>query len=149
MFRNILMPVDGSELCNEVVRKACSFAKEAGARLTFYYAKTISFPPTADGEAPFYDPATVETMRAASERNAEAVLQAAAEAASEAGIAVDTESDESGSPYKGIIAAAERLGCDLIIMASHGRSSASILFLGSETQKVLAHCKIPVLVYRR
>jgi nucleotide-binding universal stress UspA family protein len=51
-------------------------------------------------------------------------------------------------PYELIIAAADAHGCDLIFMASHGRSGVSALLLGSETQKVLAHSRIPVLVYR-
>ena len=51
-------------------------------------------------------------------------------------------------PYADIITAAEANGCDLIFMASHGRSGVGALLLGSETQKVLAHSRIPVLVYR-
>jgi nucleotide-binding universal stress UspA family protein len=57
-------------------------------------------------------------------------------------------SSECASPYEGIIAAAEQAGCDLIFMASHGRRGAGAFLLGSETQKVLTHCKIPVLIYR-
>jgi nucleotide-binding universal stress UspA family protein len=56
--------------------------------------------------------------------------------------------NEYVAPYEGIIAAADSRNCDLIFMASHGRHGVSALVLGSETQKVLTHCKIPVLVYR-
>jgi len=54
----------------------------------------------------------------------------------------------SDYPYEAIIEVAEREGCDLIMMASHGRSGIKGLLLGSETHKVLTHCRIPVLVYR-
>jgi nucleotide-binding universal stress UspA family protein len=57
-------------------------------------------------------------------------------------------SSVSDIPYEAIIAAAEEAGADLIFMASHGRRGISGLLLGSETQKVLTHSKIPVLVYR-
>jgi nucleotide-binding universal stress UspA family protein len=75
-------------------------------------------------------------------------LRNAAQAAADAGVAAETLSSECASPYEGIIAAAENQACDLIFMASHGRRGASALLLGSETQKVLTHCRIPVLVYR-
>jgi nucleotide-binding universal stress UspA family protein len=55
---------------------------------------------------------------------------------------------ETSNPYEGIIRVAEQKGCDLIMMASHGRRGVGALLLGSETQKVLTHSKIPVLVYR-
>ena len=55
---------------------------------------------------------------------------------------------EAGAPYEGIIAAATTHGCDLIVMASHGRRGIKAMILGSETQKVLTYSKIPVLVYR-
>jgi nucleotide-binding universal stress UspA family protein len=51
-------------------------------------------------------------------------------------------------PYRAIIDTADSKGCDLIVMASHGRRGISAIVLGSETVKVLTHCKIPVLVYR-
>jgi nucleotide-binding universal stress UspA family protein len=65
-----------------------------------------------------------------------------------AGVPCATRATETDAPHAGIIAAAESRRCDLIFMASHGRRGASALLLGSETQKVLTHCKIPVLVYR-
>jgi nucleotide-binding universal stress UspA family protein len=69
-------------------------------------------------------------------------------AAKEAAVPCDTVQEKSDQPYAAIIEAAQARGCDLIIMASHGRAGISALLLGSETQKVLTHSKIPVLVYR-
>ena len=65
-----------------------------------------------------------------------------------AGVAVDFVLKTSDSPHRAIIDAAEELGCDVIVMASHGRRGINALLLGSETNKVLTHCKIPVLVCR-
>lgn len=148
MFKNILVPVDGSDLSETAVMRACSFAKEAGARLTFYYAKPAYFPATIAGEALFNDVENYNTFLAAMEKQAESILRKAVKAAADAGVPADTVSEEHDAPHEGIIAAAEGRGCDLIFMASHGRRGASALLLGSETSKVLTHCKIPVLVYR-
>lgn len=148
MFKNILVPVDGSELSDAAVKRACSFAKEAGARLTFYHAKPVYLPACSYGGR-VSDAVGMNTkFLVAMKERAEALLRDAAQVASEAGVEFETLSSESDSPHEGIIAAAESKACDLIFMASHGRRGASALLLGSETQKVLTHCKIPVLVYR-
>lgn len=148
MFKHILVPVDGGELSNVAVTRACALARESGARLTFYYAKPAYFPASIAGEALFDDVATYEAFRAATDKQAESILKRAAEAASAAGVAHETLSNECEAPYAGIIDVAENRDCDLIFMASHGRRGASALLLGSETHKVLTHCKTPVLVYR-
>jgi nucleotide-binding universal stress UspA family protein len=79
---------------------------------------------------------------------AEKTLSAVAQAAHAAGVACDTVRVEHEHPYQAIIDTALSKGCDLIVMASHGRRGISALVLGSETVKVLTHCKIPVLVHR-
>jgi nucleotide-binding universal stress UspA family protein len=148
MFKNILVPVDGSELSNAAVKHACMFAKETGARLTFYFAKPGYSPAYLSGEVALADVGMQEAFLATIDRQAKAILGDAARAAANAGVEHETLSSEFDSPHAGIIAAAENQGCDLIFMASHGRRGASALLLGSETQKVLTHCRIPVLVYR-
>jgi len=82
------------------------------------------------------------------QRHAEKTLGAVARAAQAAGVACETVQIEDEHPYQGIIDTAQLKGCDLIVMASHGRRGISALVLGSETVKVLTHCKIPVLVHR-
>jgi nucleotide-binding universal stress UspA family protein len=79
---------------------------------------------------------------------ADTYLAAAEKEAREAGVACDLVYEKNDSPYEAIIRVAEQKGCDLIMMASHGRRGVKGLLLGSETQKVLTHSKIPVLVYR-
>jgi nucleotide-binding universal stress UspA family protein len=68
--------------------------------------------------------------------------------AGRAGVACDRVIADDGAPYEGIVATAADRACDLIVMASHGRRGIKGLLLGGETQKVLLHSKIPVLVYR-
>ncbi|MFZ5509214.1 MAG: universal stress protein [Pseudomonadota bacterium] len=147
MFKHILVPTDGSPLSTEAVRKAVEFAKEAGARITFFYAKP-DYPVAFYGEGALIDPTTPEKFAEMAEKQAKEILGAAEEIARAAGVPAAVRTDTSDSPYDAIISAATVAGCDLIFMASHGRRGLSGLLLGSETQKVLTHSKIPVLVYR-
>jgi nucleotide-binding universal stress UspA family protein len=82
------------------------------------------------------------------ERVAQQNVNKVAAAASAANIPFEGLVSLAPSPYQEIVAAAEKYGCDAIVMASHGRSGLNRLFLGSETQKVLAHTHLPVLVLR-
>lgn len=148
MFKNILVPVDGGDLTDATVLRACTFAKEIGARLVFYHAITGFYPAFVAGEAVVVDYDIEAALRAARDQQAQTLLNKAAQQAERAGVACITERDEADAPYEGIIAAAKKHECDLIFMASHGRRGARALLLGSETQKVLTHCGIPVLVYR-
>jgi len=148
MFQHILVPVDGSEVSHAVVNRACSFAREAGAWLTFYHAKPTYLPYGLAAEGGFDFAGANEAYRAAMDKKAETILDSAKQAASQAGLTFDAISTECDEPYEGIIAAAQDGACDLIFMASHGRHGVRALLLGSETQKVLTHCTIPVLVYR-
>ncbi|MBN9696287.1 MAG: universal stress protein [Zoogloea sp.] len=147
MFKNILVPTDGSELSESTVARAISFAKDAGARVTFFYAQP-DFPMPIYGEGALIDPTTPEQFSRAALAEAERILSKAKEAATAADVASSSDTVVSEVPYEAIIESAERNGCDLIFMASHGRRGLSGFLLGSETQKVLTHSKIPVLVYR-
>lgn len=147
MFKNILVPTDGSELSESTVARAISFAKDAGARVIFFYAQP-DFPMPIYGEGALIDPTTPEQFSRAALAEAERILSKAKEAATAADVASGSDTVVSEVPYEAIIESAERNGCDLIFMASHGRRGLSGFLLGSETQKVLTHSKIPVLVYR-
>lgn len=148
MFKKILVPIDGGEPSNAAIRAACAFAKESGARVIFYYAKPGYCPAYVSGEMVIGDFGIDEAFMAAMDKQAKALLAAAAQTASAMDVACETLSTECDTPYEGIIAAAEEQACDLIFMASHGRRGVSALLLGSETQRVLTHSKIPVLIYR-
>lgn len=147
MFKNILVPTDGSELSRETIRRAVLFAKETGARITAFYAKP-EYPVSYYGEGALIDPTTPEKFAELAEQQAQQVLDYVAEQCRSADVEVDKLSLTSDLPYQAIIDAASQAGCDLIFMASHGRRGFSALLLGSETNKVLTHSKIPVLVFR-
>jgi nucleotide-binding universal stress UspA family protein len=146
MYRHILIPTDGSELAGRAVRHGLALAKAVGAKVT---ALTVGAP---------FDVYTVpaskvyemsEAFAAHAERAkaaAQKVLDGVAEQARAAGVACETVQAEQHHPYEGIIETAERRGCDLIVIASHGRSGIAAIVLGSVTTKVLTHTKIPVLV---
>lgn len=147
MFKHILVPTDGSALSMDTVKRAVAFAKEIGAKLTFYYAKP-DYPVAYYGEGALIDPTTPEKFAEMADKQAKEILGAATAAAGEAGVSCASVSTISDVPYEAIIEAATSANCDLIFMASHGRKGISGLLLGSETQKVLTHSKTPVLVYR-
>lgn len=147
MFKHILVPTDGSELSMDTARRAVTFAKEAGARITAFFAKP-EYPVAYFGEGALIDPTTPERFAEIADEQARAFLGAIAAHCQSEGVACDTIASTSDIPYEAIIEAANNAGCDLIFMASHGRRGFSGLLLGSETNKVLTHSRIPVLVYR-
>lgn len=147
MFKHILVPTDGSTLSTDTVRRAVGFAREAGARITFFYAKP-EYPVAFYGEGALIDPTTPEKFAEMADQQAREILGACEQIAREAGVACASLSATSDVPWEAIIEAATDAGCDLIFMASHGRRGLGGFLLGSETQRVLTHSKIPVLVYR-
>jgi nucleotide-binding universal stress UspA family protein len=147
MFKNILVPTDGSQLSSDTAKRAITFARETGAKVTFFFAKP-DYPVAFYGEGALIDPTTPDKFAEMAEKQANEILAAHEAAAKADGVASASISSVSDVPYEAIIAAAEQAGADLIFMASHGRRGISGLLLGSETQKVLTHSKIPVLVYR-
>ena len=147
MFKHILVPTDGSQLSQDAIKRAVAFARETGARITAFFAKP-EYPVTYIGEGALIDPTTPEKFAEMADQQASESLDFARAQCAEAGVECQTLSTTSDIPYEAIIEAAEQAGCDLIFMASHGRKGISGLLLGSETNKVLTHSKIPVLVYR-
>ncbi len=147
MFKHLLVPTDGSELSQATVKRAVSFAKDANARITFFYAQP-DFPMPIYGEGALIDPTTPEQFAQAAREDAKRILDSAKAQADAFGVTADSDSVVNEVPYEAIVDAAERHGCDLIFMASHGRRGITALLLGSEAQSVLTHSKIPVLIYR-
>ncbi|MGE5384460.1 MAG: universal stress protein [Betaproteobacteria bacterium] len=147
MFKHILLPTDGSELSKKTAERAIAFARDAGAKITIFFAKP-EYPVAYFGEGALIDPTTPEDFAAMTERQASEYLGEVARLCTEAGVEYDTVTETNDVPYEAIIAAAGHAGCDLIFMASHGRRGLSGFLLGSETNKVLTHSSIPVLVYR-
>jgi len=145
MYKHILLPSDGSELSGQAVREGIRFAKLVGARLTALHTTPQFYPSQMAAHA------IVERARehdARSKDSAKHALDPIEQAAREADVACTVVHRVSDSPWEEIIKVAVERGCDLIFMASHGRRGVSALLLGSETNKVLTHSKIPVLVTR-
>ena len=147
MFKHFLVPTDGSALSDTAVSRSIAFAKEIGARITFFYSQP-DFPMPIYGEGALIDPSTPDQFAQSARTEAQNILDRAKAAATAEGVESETDTQVSETPYEAIINAADRHGCDLIFMASHGRRGIAGLLLGSETQKVLTHSKTPVLVYR-
>jgi nucleotide-binding universal stress UspA family protein len=147
MYKHILVPTDGSPLSLDAVRHAVSFARETGARITFFCA-IQPVPKMYYGMGAIFDSQLPAKFQEIMHGTAQDILDTAEKLAREAGVEYNKVMLVSEEPYEAIIEAANRNECDLIFMASHGRRGVSGLLLGSETQKVLTHSMIPVLVHR-
>ena len=150
MYKNILVPTDGSELSAKAIKHAVQFAKATGARLTIFHVMrefhmfvTGGFTPPAAMLAPMSKQIEEEARAAASR-----IVETACSVAAAEGVECGNELATNDSPYDAIVEQAAKSGCDLIVMASHGRRGLQGLLLGSETQTVLTHSDIPVLVVR-
>jgi nucleotide-binding universal stress UspA family protein len=147
MFTHILVPTDGSELSQRALTEALALAKSSGGKVTALHVHP-PYPGTPYGH---FGPAenVVEQAYLDQQRTAATELCRDIEAqAKTAGIPVETRIARGSDVYRKIINTAAEEGCDLICMASHGRRGISGLLLGSETQKVLTHSTMPVLVLR-
>ncbi len=147
MFKNILVPTDGSKLSMKAVDKAIEFSNANGAVLTVLTV-IPPYPVTPAGDGYVLEPMSGDAWDKVMKDRADKILAVAERRAKAKGISVQLMSVRNGLTYDGIISAAKKRKCDLILMASHGRRGFSALLLGSETTKVLTHSNIPVLVCR-
>jgi nucleotide-binding universal stress UspA family protein len=147
MFTHLLVATDGSERSQRAVRHAVDLASKLGAKLTIVTAMSPNVPQLM-AEYPSVLRITGDSVGEAIEADARTHLAAAKDVADEVGVAADTVLALNPFPWQGILETAGKLGCDAILMASHGRRGASAVLLGSETQKVLAHATVPVIVVR-
>ena len=147
MFKNILIPTDGSKLSLKAIRSGVAFAKSVKAQVTGCYV-VEPFQPYYFGDYIPPDMPTPKELERQAREAGEKYLQQLETAARSAGVKYGGSIVMADAPYEGIIKAAKKARCDLIFMASHGRRGLSGMLLGSETNKVLTHSKIPVLVYR-
>jgi nucleotide-binding universal stress UspA family protein len=148
MFKHILIPTDGSKLAAKGVKAGVKLAKSVGAKVTGLYVIPPCMPPMY-GEAAVYVPEVSSkrykdlTQKQAKKALAEIEIEAEA-----ARVPCTTQFITSSQPWQGILKTARTRRADAIVMASHGRGGFTGWILGSETTKVLAHSKIPVLVTR-
>ena len=144
MYKRIVISTDGSDISHKAVLSAVDLAKSVGAEL-FAISVKEPFPYSAISEM---QPVPPQEFYDAQERIAGERVKKVADAASAAGVKCQAHTVEAMHPWEAIIDHAKTQGGDLIVMASHGRRGLSAMLLGSETQKVLTHSSIPVLVIK-
>lgn len=148
MYRNILIATDGSDLAGKAVDHGVMLAKATGASVVFVTV-TENWSAIAMGAESTQGMSNpIESYEAIAAKRAQNILAAAKTAAEDAGIECETAHVPDQPPAEGIIETANEKGCDLIVMASHGRRGLNRLVLGSQTTEVLAYSKVPVLVLR-
>lgn len=145
MFKTILLPTDGSPLSEKATATAIQFAQLNQAKIVAVsVVQPFPFSPMNDGGAVFDAGQYEREMHESAQR----ALDKAGIAARAAQVPFEGVVTLAASPYEAIVDTAAKHGCDIIMMASHGRKGLNKLFLGSETQKVLAHTTLPVMVLR-
>lgn len=147
MFKNILIPTDGSVLSLKAIKAGVKLAQSLGAKVTGYYGIT-ALQPSAFGDGDLIDKKMVEKLDQVAQAAGEKYLGRIAKVAATAGVAYTGLVTKTPTAYEGIIDAAKKNKCDAVFIASRGRSEIKNLLLGSVTQKVLSHSKLPVIVFR-
>jgi nucleotide-binding universal stress UspA family protein len=146
-YEHLLVPSDGSRLSDAALAQALDLAKTLGAKITLVHVQP-PLPVSLVGMGDMLDPATIESLSITAERESSRIVEEARAVAAAQGLDLQTEVIKQDLPHRAIVDAAKRHGCDLIVMASHGRRGLSSLLLGSETQRVLVNAAVPVLVVR-
>jgi nucleotide-binding universal stress UspA family protein len=145
MYKHMLIPTDGSALAEQAITQGFALARTLNAKVTVV---TVVPPFHVIAIEPMIVTTTREEYNADIAKLVERLLAMPRAAAKAAGVAYDDVYVVAEQPWEAIIETARNSGCDLIMMASHGRKGVSALVLGSETMKVLTHSKIPTLVCR-
>jgi nucleotide-binding universal stress UspA family protein len=146
MYKNILVPTDGSDFSQRAIAHAIELAKFHKAKIT---AITVVTGLRKNMSIEGHTLADVQTdFNALSEEHAQDALEPLAKACRAAGIEPEMHYFRNVTPNEGIVLAAKNHNCDLIVMATHARSGISAMLLGNETQKVIAESPVPVLVVR-
>ena len=148
MYRHLLAATDGSELSNHAVDHAIELAKQLGARLTLLHVAG-QYPPPMLVDGTVFPTLPQDEHDAAAAEQSRQILDPGLERARAAGIECDSVHESDSAAWHAIMEVAARAGCDLIVMGSHGRGGLASLVMGSQTQKVLHHTNLPVLIVRR
>jgi nucleotide-binding universal stress UspA family protein len=144
MFKRILVPTDGSEITAKAVTTAIDLAKAGGGQM-FVISVKEPFPYSAISEM---QPVPPQEFYDAQERIAAERVKSVVDAAKAAGLNCSGHTVEALHAWEAILDHAKAQQCDLIVMASHGRRGVAALLLGSETQRVLIHSNLPVLIVK-
>ncbi|MGH8667016.1 MAG: universal stress protein [Burkholderiales bacterium] len=147
MYKHILIPTDGSDLSRAAALNGVKLAKALGAKVTAFFAAPAPTPLVYEGFLPV-GYTTQEGHAELIDKTAAKYLGVIERACEKAGVPCKSVYVTNEYAADAIMEAAKKYRCDLIFMASHGRRGLSGVLLGSQTQKVLTHSKVPVLVCR-
>ncbi|MGH8682884.1 MAG: universal stress protein [Burkholderiales bacterium] len=147
MFKHVLLPTDGSPIARKAIKAGIALAKTLGARVTAYHA-IDAIPLYSYSDGYLLSGALLKEFDKRAREQGDKYLAEVEKAAKAARVPCGRLMSKPATAHEGIVAAAKKQRCDAIFMASHGRGELGALLLGSVTQKVLAHTKLPVLVYR-
>jgi nucleotide-binding universal stress UspA family protein len=148
VFKHLLIPTDGSKLAAKGIKAGVKLAKALGARVTGVYIVQPYMPPVYGEAAVYYTGYSPKEYKEIVEKAARKALSVVEIEAEVAGVPCTTRIVADNPPWAGILKAASQRKSDAIVIASHGRGAVGGLLLGSETQRVLAHSRIPVVVIR-
>ena len=144
MFNHILLATDGSDLAEKTLPYAVEIGRKFNAKITavtvidlYPYIGAIEVMPVG-----------MDVWQDEVRKQAEAALQRVRDRLQAAGFSCETVVQEDAQAWRGLLAVADKQGCDVIILASHGRGGVGSALLGSQTARVLSHSKLPVLVVR-
>jgi len=145
MFKQLLVPVDGAELTSRAMTQAVALARQLGAGITGFVVEALPALPGMGTYLPSYHQ-EVKSHEARTEHHAREVLGRFEAAAKEAGVPFNGQFERNDDVAAAIAGAAERQGCDMIVMATHGRGAFGELLFGSQTKRVLALTRCPLLI---
>ena len=146
MYKNILVPLDGSKLSLKAVPHALTLGKMMDAQITLFHASD-PYPTGVTADGVVYPPFTRQQYAVLCNKETDRIFAAAIRKARTARFdLIGSAHATAEAPWQAILGAAKKHRCDLIVMASHGRHGLASLILGSEAQKVLTHSKLPVLI---
>ena len=148
MYRHLLAATDGSELSTLAVDHAITLAQQLGAKLTLLHVAG-QYPPPMLVDGTVFPTLPQEEHEEAAAKQSRQILDPCVARAAAAGVSCTALHESDSAAWHAIIEAAARVGCDVIVMGSHGRGGLASLLMGSQTQKVLHHTNLPVLVVRQ
>jgi nucleotide-binding universal stress UspA family protein len=148
MYANILLSTDGSDVARKGVEHGIALAKALNAKVTVITVTEALPIDYGGGHDSGWIPSQqeIDSFDAACKEGAGKVLNEARAKAELIGISTDLLHVPNAHPATAIIETAKSRGCDLIVMASHGRRGLRKFFLGSQTSEVLGDGSVPVLV---
>jgi nucleotide-binding universal stress UspA family protein len=143
MYEHLLVPVDDSELSERAMSGSIELARRLSARITGFIAEPFA---NLAGDGYSFSAAAAALDDRQLAEHAQQVLTRFEHMAREAGVPFQGHCVQTADIDEAIVGAARRHGCDMIVMATHGRGPLGEFLWGSHTKNVITHCDLPLLV---